>query len=718
MIFISMSQTLLEEIIMRQKCFKMTPPAKALVAMLAALLTVGLTPGLAGAQVLYGSLVGNVTDQNGAVVPGATVTIINKGTNQVREATSGSDGEYTITNVLPGVYDVKVTKQGFNTFTQTDLTITANNIMRADGAIKIGNVSDVVSVTADATVLQTESATVKSEISGKEINALPLTNYRNYQSLLNLVPGATPARFQHANTDTPERALTTNVNCTARNQNNTRLDGATSVNIWLPHHSAYVPASESIQEVNISTNNFDAAQGLAGGAAIQVITKSGTNDFHGSAFAYHDNHFFQAKNLFHPENLGHNKPKNLRTIPGGTIGGPIIKDKLFFFGSFEGLFERLIRQARFTVPTEDQRAGNFSAYANTAIFNPATGNIDGTGRTQFDKNTLPIGSIHPVAQKLLAMIPLPNLPGTTSNYFNSAPQTMDRYQYDTKVNWNRNEKHQIWLKYSHFRADVTGQFALGQVGGPCLCDGGSGNGATRSHVGAVGHTWTLGNNFIVDGVFAITQRSQVVLGPDFGKNIGLEVLGIPGTNGSDIRQSGFPQFNITGYTGLGNQNNWSPIFRDERSYTGTTNVSKIHGSHEFRFGIDLVRHQLNHWQPEIGAGPRGQFTFNGNETILNGKITVDGKTFTPAVTQYNAFAAFLLGTPINVQKSLQYELMTTREWQYGFYFRDRWQVSKNLTMTLGLRYELFPIMHRADRGIERLDPNSPVQLGPDGKPNG
>src|SRR5215510_11733488 len=170
MTFISMSQTLLEEIIMRRTYFKLALSVKVLAPMLAALLTVGLTPGLARAQVLYGSLVGNVTDQNGAVVPGATITITNKGTNQVREATSGSDGEYTIANVLPGVYDVKVTKQGFNTFTQTDLTITANNIMRADVAMKIGNVSDVVSVTADATVLQTESATVKSEISGQEVN--------------------------------------------------------------------------------------------------------------------------------------------------------------------------------------------------------------------------------------------------------------------------------------------------------------------------------------------------------------------------------------------------------------------------------------------------------------------------------------------------------------------------------------------------------------------
>src|SRR5215510_1946490 len=398
-----MSQTLLEEIIMRQKCFKMTPPATALVALLAALLTVGLTPGLARAQVLYGSLVGNVTDQNGAVVPGATITITNKGTNQVREATSGSDGEYTIANVLPGVYDVKVTKQGFNTFTQTDLTITANNIMRADVAMKIGNVSDVVSVTADATVLQTESATVKSEISGKEINALPLTNYRNYQSLLNLVPGATPAAFQNANTDTPERALTTNVNGTARNNNNTRLDGASSVNIWLPHHSAYVPPSDSIQEVNISTNNFDAEQGLAGGAAIQVITKSGTNQYHGSAFAYHDNHLFRAKNVFQPTDLNGvptpNKPKNLRTIPGATFGGPIKRDKLFFFGSWEGMFERVIKEGRFSVPTPDIRAGNFSAYQKRDaagnplpwLFDPfdAGSTFDGRTRVFFPNAVIP-----------------------------------------------------------------------------------------------------------------------------------------------------------------------------------------------------------------------------------------------------------------------------------------------------------------------------------------
>lgn len=584
--------------------------------------------------------------------------------------------------------------------------------------MKIGNVSDVVSVTAAATVLQTESATVKSEISSKEIQALPLSNYRNYQSLINLVPGTTPGRFQNAQSDTPEMSLTTNVNGTARNNNNTRLDGATSVNIWLPHHTAYVPPSESIQEVNISTNNFDAEQGLAGGAAIQVISKSGGNQFHGSGFIYHDNHFFRAKNFFQPTSVRvgttdvptPNKPKALRTIPGATFGGPIKKDKLFFFGSWEGQAERLIADGRFTVPTADQRAGNFSAYGVT-IYDPNTGNIDGTGRTPFAGAIIPTGRISPIATKLLALIPAANLPGTSSNYYNSAPYTSDRNNLDVKVNLNRNTNHQVWWKFSHMRADVSAEFALGEAGGPGLCIGtcGSGVGDTKSYVGTAGHTWTLGSGFLIDGNFSVTQRTQQVLGPDFGTNIGLEVLGIPGTNGPDIRQSGFPQFDFNTYTGLGNQNNWSPIFRDERSYTFTQNATKIHANHDLRFGVDLVRHELNHWQPEIGAGPRGRFTFTGSETVLNGGA---------GLNQFNSFAAFLLGVTNNVQKSLQYELMTTREWQMGFFFRDRWQVNRNLTMTLGLRYELFPIMHRADRGIELLDLNSPVQLGANGLPNG
>lgn len=703
---------------MRHLSSKVGTAVKSAGLMLALLFTAGLMPGLASAQVLYGSLVGNIADQNGAVIAGATVTITNKATGQTREAMTNSDGEFSIINVLPGEYDLKASKQGFTTHTKTGLIVTANNTMRADVAMNIGNVTDVVSVQADVTSLQTESASVKAEINSKEIQALPISNYRNYQSLLNLVPGTTPAAFQNANTDTPERALTTNVNGTARNNNNTRLDGAQSVNIWLPHHSAYVPPSESVQEVNVSTNNFDAEQGLAGGAAVQVITKSGGNQFHGSAFAYHDNHFFRAKNAFYPTTVAGapnpNKPKNLRTIPGATFSGPILKDKLFFFGSWEGMYERVIGDGFFTVPTPELRSGNF-ANSGTTIYDPLTGALNGTGRTAFTGGVIPANRIHAAAAKMLALIPQPNLRAANgsflnvNNFYASQPGTFDRDNYDIKVNLNRNEKHQIWTKFSHMNASVVGNFALGAAGGGTLGAGGSGTGSTKSYVGTIGHTWTLGSGLIVDGNFSVTHRTHNTIPPDYGQNVGLDVLGIPGTNGSDIRQSGTPQFNFNTYSGLGNQNNWSPVFREERSYTFTQNATKLIGNHDLRFGADVVKHHLDHWQPEIGAGPRGSFSFSGNTTALNGGT---------ASNQYNSFAAFLLGMPNVVEKSLQYEVMTTREWQIGFFLRDRWQVNRDLTLTLGVRYELFPMMSRADRGIERLDLNSPVQLNAAGQPNG
>ncbi len=504
---------------MRNICSKLALPAKALGALLAVFLTVGTAPNLTNAQVLYGSLVGNVADQNGAAVVGATVTITDKNTGLSRETATRADGDYAITNILPGTYEVKVTKQGFSTYSKTELTITANSVTREDVALKIGNVTDLVSVTADATTLQTETATVKSELSGKEINALPLARFRNYQSLLNLVPGTTPALFQNANTDTPARALTTNVNGTARNNNNTRLDGAQNVFIWLPHHSVYVAPAETIQEVNISTNNFDAEQGLAGGAAVNVVTKSGTNEFHGSGFAYHDNHKFRAKNYFHANSLGRNIPKYLDTIAGATFGGPIKKDKLFFFGGYEGTFERITRQGTFTVPTAEQRAGNFSSFANTTLFDPLTGAIDGVGRTRFANNIIPTNRLHPISLKLQALIPLPNLPGVTNNYFNSAPQIFDRHNYDGKVNWNRTAKHQIWGKFSHMQAAVTGSFSLGAAGGACLCECGNGTGDTKVYVATLGQTWTVSSNFIIDGVFGFTRMNHVTTGPDYGKNM-------------------------------------------------------------------------------------------------------------------------------------------------------------------------------------------------------
>jgi len=235
----------------------------------------------APAQVLYGVLVGNATDAQQAAVVGAAVSVHNNATNYAVEVKTNDRGAYEIRNLPPGLYDIKIVASGFATFEAKEINIQANNIARVDAPLKVGAVTETITVGAEVARLQTDKSDIHADISGKELTNIPISGYRNFQSVIDLIPGSTPSAFQNASTDTPARALTTNMNGTARNSNNTRIDGAASIFTWLPHHAYYIPPLESIEVVNVSTNNFDAEQGMSGGAAVSVITKSGTNDLHG-----------------------------------------------------------------------------------------------------------------------------------------------------------------------------------------------------------------------------------------------------------------------------------------------------------------------------------------------------------------------------------------------------------------------------------------------------
>jgi hypothetical protein len=654
----------------------------------------GLFTSPAYSQVLYGSLVGTIVDPSGGVVANATVTATNRDTNQTYKETTDSGGRYSIGNVLPGTYSLKVSASGFRALVQNDIIVTINTVTRADLRLEVGQVTEQITVEAQAVTLQTDKSDVHTEIGEKAIESLPLTRYRNYQQLINLVPGSTPASFQNSATDTPGRALQTHINGANAQDNNTRLDGAQNINIWLPHHVAYVAPADTVDTVNVTTDAFDAEQGMAGGAAINVITKSGTNAFHGTAFGFYDNQHLKARNFF--QATGTDKPFGDTNIDGGTVGGRIIKDRLFFFGGWERTRERNGAVYTASLPTADQRAGNFSGYS-TIIYDPTTGDpATGAGRTPFGSNTIPTARITKQALAFQALIPQPNNgTGTTNNYFAAATPVLARNQYDVKINFNRTEKHSIWGKYSVLDANVTAPAALGAAVGPGI-GGDPGTGHTFQQLGTIGHTWVLSPNIVIDGNIGYTRMSQYVLGTDFGKNFGTDVLGIPGTNGSDIKQSGMPQFNFTTYPNMGQTNTWMPLFRTDESYTHTDNVTWTHGAHEFRFGFDLIRYHLNHYQPELGGGPRGQFDFSGATTAL-------GPNGSP--NQFNSWAAFLIGAPQEMQKSYQNILMTGREWQFGWYARDRWQVSRKLTVNIGLRYEYYPLMTRCcGKGIERYDP--------------
>src|SRR5712664_1627765 len=620
--------------------------------------TVMFVPAL-NAQVLYGSVTGTVTDQSGAGVPKAHLTATNRATSVVREADADENGHYTITDLATGNYDLKVTASGFKPLTQTNLMVAANTVTTGDVNLQVGAMSEQVTVEASVVNLQTEKSDVHTELTEKAILNMPLNQYRNFQTLINLVPGATPGKFQNAIADTPERALSTNINGTNRNNNNTRVDGAADVFVWLPHHAVYIPPAETIQEVNISTNNFDPEQGMTGGAAITVITKSGSNQFHGVLFEYHEDQALRARQFFETEAVSPRKGKGILNDLGGTLGGPIKSDKLFFFGSYDGTFERDNRSTGLvTVPTAALRAGDFTG-TGTIIYDPHTGNPDGTGRTPFaNQAAIPID---PIAAKIIALIRPPSVPGAgnTDNYFKSATQKLNRHNFDGKVDWNRTSKHSIFAKYSAMKSVFHGEPSLGQAIGDCACDGGLGNFHSLVQLVTVGHTLTLSPTLVVDGNVGFTRMSEYGQTPDFGTNIGSDVLGIPGTNnGSDLRSSGIPFFAISGYANLGNSEGWNPAFRNDWSFTTSHNVRWSHGKHQISAGTDIVHHHLNHWQPELGSGPRGEFDFSGTG------------------------------------KSDQFIKATAKEWQFGWFVGDRYRITNKLTVTLGLRYEYYPLMTR------------------------
>ncbi len=477
--------------------------------------------------------------------------------------------------------------------------------------------------------------------------------------------------------------------------NNTRLDGATVSYPWLPHIVAYVPPQDAVETVNIVTNSFDAEQGMAGGAAVNVQIKSGTNQFHGSAHEFHTNSRMKARNFFYyqPGTL----PKNIFNQFGGTFGGPVIKNKLFFFGSWERTVRRQNASAFRTLPTAALRAGDFSG-TGALIYDPATGNANGSGRTLFPDNRIPANRIDPIAAKMIALIPAPNLTTATpaNNYFASGTYEFNRDNYDFKVNYNPTEKSTMFVRYSISPSQIFDPPSLGDAGGDALAGGQPGNAPGRVQSTAIGGTYTLTPSLLLDGNIGFTRQRLGAQNVDIDKNFGLDVLGIPGTNGPDRLQGGYPRFTISGFSSIGNPNVSNPFLFRDNQYVAAGNLSWVRGAHSLRFGGEYTYYTINHFQPQAAFGPRGGFNFSGGLTALQGGA---------APTLYNGWADFLLGLPQSMGKDLQnINPAAVRMPGWGFYARDQWQVTRNLTINYGTRYEYYPFATRDHRGAERYDP--------------
>lgn len=699
----------------------------------AALVVLVLPPAQLQAQVLYGSIVGNVTDANGAVVPNAAVSATDQGTGLTRPTTTDPSGTYQFVDLQPGTYTVKVSVAGFKTFERRDVPVTTNNITRTDVTLEVGSIEQSVTITGAPPVLQTDRAEVHTDVSSVELQNLPVPIGRNYQQIYRTLPGFAPPTNSHSIPTNPSRALEFNVNGTSDEQNNTRIDGVSSTHVQLPHVVAYIPALESIEEVNVVTNSMDAEQGLAGGAVVNVQIKSGTNQVHGSAFEYHSNNHLKAWPWQVPPGQSH-KPKLVYNQEGGTIGGPIKKDKLFYFASYEGSFDHRAVQRRVTVPTAAMKAGDFSSFLSKGIviYNPYT---DATGTTLADpsmrmpmtapgdprcnvatnptcKNIIPQSLLNTpsglIVQKITPLWPEPNLPGLNNNYFASGSFGFNRHTLDSKVNWNVSSKLTTFgrfsfLHYSDFTPTVFGEKLVGRpIGG----SSNSGRGHGETYSSTFGGTYTFRANLVMDSYFGFTKQGTSSEPPATGKNIGSDVLGIPGTNGTRRFESGWPQLDLSGFDTVGLNNNFMPYYRHDPQYQYVVNLNWIHNRHNVRFGTDIYRQGLNQTQAEFGGayGAQGGFNFGRNVTAL----CKDPACGTGSNTNRgNAFASFLLGLADGAGRTFQVpEVYSIRMMLYSAYIRDRWNVSPRLTVDYGVRWEMFPYPHRPDRGLERYDPDT------------
>jgi Carboxypeptidase regulatory-like domain/TonB dependent receptor-like, beta-barrel len=647
------------------------------------------------AQVLYGSMVVDARDQSGLALPAAQVTITETSTNWSREGTTNEQGIATFTTVPTGTYTVRVALQGFNEFVTTGVQISVDNVTRVTTGLTLGALTDTVTVTAKSEVLQTDRADVRTEIASTQLQNLPVPLGRNYQNLLVTVPGISPPENMHSVAVNPARGLAFSSNGTNRNANTIRIEGAIANNLWLPHVAAYVPGLDAIETVSVTTGSFDADLGLSGGMSANVQIKSGTNNLHGSLFGYHYNEALKARPYFLPAN----EPKQdaLQNQYGGSFGGPIVRNRLFYFGSYEGTRDRLGANRFGTVPTEAMRRGDLSAAPNQ-IYDPLTGNADGSGRSAFAGNVIPTARLDPIAMKLLALLPAPTYPDKlTDNYLALGEFTFMRHKTDAKVSFNATDKLFLsgrlgWLKYNFDSPPM-----FGELGGLPVHE-------VASKMGTgLGDTYTITGNasyvfsptLLFDSYAGITLIQVKSEPPRMDENLGLDFLGIPGTNGPNRLYGGWPQFDITNYSRIGySGSNGTPYIDDNWQYQYTANLSWVRGNHTFRFGGDIVRQALNRF--EVG-NPSGTFVFGGGPTTILGGASPN---------QFNTIATFLLGLPTSMSHDLvpfEDNMMRTRNWQFSAFVKDQWQVTRNLTASIGVRWDFFPMGTRVTRGLERYD---------------
>ncbi len=689
-------------------------PSRVFLAFALALVLVIALPQVATSQTVYGSIYGTVTDQSGAGVPAAKVTItdVDKGTRS--EVLTNETGNFTKGQLIPGTYSVEVESKGFRKSLTKDVSVNVDRSIRLDIALEVGNVSEQVEVTAAAPLLQSDRSDVATTFSAKQISDLPSFN-RNFQAYELLTPGTNKLGWQHASSENPQGSVQIMLNGQHFNGTGFQLDGTDNQD---PILGIIVinPNIDSITESKISSQNYDAEFGYAGAGIMNVSTKSGTNEIHGSVFEYLRNNSpgfadFARDPFNHAED---------RVVPpvvwnqfGGSVGGSLIKNKLFYFGDAQITRRRTGSSVNTSVPTAEARNGDLSAYllgGNNVIYNPATGNpATGAGRTAFSGNKIPTSLISPQAAALLKFLPLPNAPGDPgasfrNNYAATGSEAFDSNAWDTRWDYFISEKQSLFGRYSNqqFNKFAPGAFGI-LPGGPALNNiNFAGTSDVVNQSIAMGYTRTFNPTLITDVRFGYVRYRVNVLPNGLGTSPAKDA-GIPGLNLDPYFTSGLPAFFIQGDGGtnlgysLGTNQCNCPLAQREQQYQFVDNTTKIVGNHTFKFGADL-RYALqlrvpsdSHRAGELtfGTGRTGAFDANGSQVGGTGL----------------GLASFLIG---DVTSFGRYVSTSTdaqeRQKRFSWYGQDQWRITPKLQLSYGLRWEMiFPEKVNAPGNGGQLD---------------
>jgi hypothetical protein len=620
--------------------------------------------GIAAHAQVSAALEGRVTDTAGAVVASARVELVQTATNIRQVTTTSSSGDYTFTHLNPGVYQVEVAAPGFTRLSRTGLTVILGQTVSANLTLSPGTEQQTVIVNADAPLLQSETSNIQTNIPGTTVVAMPL-NSRNFVNLTQLATGV----------ELPPGTLLPRINGGRPRTNEYLYDGISALQPE-PGQVVFFPILDDIEEFTVEADNVPAEFGRFNGGVVNVATRAGSNVFHGSLYEFFRNEDLNARNYF---SMAGPKPEYRRNLYGATLGGPVLHDRLFFFGDYQGIKQLVGKAAISTIPTLAERQGIFTGVSH--IYDPAsTQTVNGKYvRTEFANDVInpPITPFDPAAVALLARFPTPTTTGAANNYTRTANDADHQNQFDFRVDGAYRQRDRAFGRYSYFSDVEQPITALPDGGGTTLANIiGTGSVAGLTHIlgqqAVFNETHTFTDHLLNDLRVGYTRRGNTIAGPTLGDTASA-ALGIPGIPTNGAFNSALPLFTFTGFQQLGPSANSFSQYQTA-VWELVDSVVFTHGRHSIKVGGDIRWYQLNTISP---PNPTGSFAFTTTGTDQQG-VTGSG----------NAIASFLLGQVDTFSIDLQETKIKPRDHIQEYFVQDDWRASDRLTLNIGARYTL------------------------------